>query len=232
MKYLKWIIAIPLVLLVVLFAHYTLPSRDIVRIVGTDVKRMDIGSSSLFWAAPDAGTNNNWTRDVRFINTVWPDGEPRVYRNEDTDWGWPPYFKFDSSNITAQAQDLAKKPDDVWVAVTHYGWRIKLFTIFPNAISIQQVSGPDVFLVPWFNIIFLLVLLAIAYLVFRGIRAFKRTRIDPVVADIDEFMDDFGENAGEVHAEAHKRASAAGSGFRRWFRRWFGSSGKSDRKSR
>jgi len=88
MKYLKWIVGIPLLIVVVAFLHYTLPGRDVVRIVGTDVKRMDIGSSSLFWAAPDAGTNPNWTRDVRFINTVWPDGEPRVYRNEDTDWGW------------------------------------------------------------------------------------------------------------------------------------------------
>ena len=165
MKYVKWIVGIPLVLVIVLFAHYTLPGRDVVRIVGTDVKRMDIGSSSLFWAAPDAGTNPNWTRDVRFINAVWPNGEPRVYRNEDTEWRWPPYLKFNSSNVTAQAQDLAKKDGEVWVAVTHYGWRIQLFTIFPNIISIQEVSGPNAFLIPWFNIIFFLVLAAIAYMV-------------------------------------------------------------------
>ncbi|MBN9671946.1 DUF1523 family protein [Roseibium aggregatum] len=222
MKYLKWIIGIPLVLVIVLFAHYTLPGRDVVRVVGTDVKRMDIGSSSLFWAAPDAGTNTSWTRDVRFINTVWPNGDPRVYRNEDTDWGWPPYFKFDSSNITAQAQDLVKKEGDVWVAVTHYGWRIKLFTIFPNAIDIEQVSGPDVFLIPWFNIIFFAVVLLILYLAYRTIDAFKRRRIDPVVANIDEFIDDVGENAEQARSHAQRHASAATSGFRQWFRRWFG----------
>ncbi len=221
-KYVKWIVGIPLVLVVVAFAHYTLPGRDVVRIVGTDVKRMDIGSSSLFWAAPDAGTNNNWTRDVRFINTVWPDGEPRVYRNEDTDWGWPPYFKFDSSNITARAQDLAKKKDEVWIAVTHYGWRIELFTIFPNAIDIEEVEGPDVVLIPWFNILFILVLAALALIVVRAISIFKKRRIDPLVEGIDDFMDDIGENAEQAREEAHKRANEATGGFRRWFKRWFG----------
>jgi uncharacterized protein DUF1523 len=221
-KYIKWIVGIPIVLVIVLFAHYTLPGRDVVRIVGTDVKRMDIGSSSLFWAAPDAGTNKNWTRDVRFINSVWPNGEPRVYRNEDTDWGWPPYFKFDSSNVTAQAQDLAKKEGDSWVAITHYGWRIKLFTIFPNVIDIKQVSGPDVILIPWFNLIFFLVLGVLAYLAFRAVHAFKQRRIDPVVENIDEFMDDVGENAEQARAKAEEHATAASSGFRRWFKRWFG----------
>lgn len=222
MKVIKWIIGIPLLLVVLAFAHYTLPSRDIVRIVGTDVKRMDIGSSSWFWAAPDAGTNSNWTRDVRFINTVWPDGKPRVYRNEDTDWGWPPYFKFDSSNITAQAQDLAKKPGDVWVAVTHYGWRIKLFTIFPNAISIQQVAGPDVFLIPWFNILFFIVVAAILFVAVRAITVFKRLRVDPLVDGIDDFIDDVGENAEQTHSTVKKNVNSATSGFRRWLKRWFG----------
>lgn len=222
MKVIKWIVGIPLLLIVLAFAHYTLPSRDIVRIVGTDVKRMDIGSSSWFWAAPDAGTNSSWTRDVRFINTVWPDGKPRVYRNEDTDWGWPPYFKFDSSNITAQAQDLAKKPGDVWVAVTHYGWRIKLFTIFPNAISIRQVAGPDVFLIPWFNILFFVVVAAILFVAVRAITVFKRLRVDPIVDGIDDFIDDVGENAGQTHSRVKKNVNSATSGFRRWLKRWFG----------
>lgn len=222
MRALKWIIGIPLVLILLAFTHYTLPSRDIVRIVGTDVKRMDIGSSSWFWAAPDAGTNKNWTRDVRFINTVWPNGEPRVYRNEDTDWGWPPYFKFDSSNITAQAQDLAKKDGDVWVAVTHYGWRIKLFTIFPNAISIKEVEGPDVFLIPWFNILFLAVVALILFVAARALAIFKRDHVDPIVDKVDDFVDDVSENAEQAHKTVRENATTATSGFRRWLKRWFG----------
>lgn len=220
-KYFKWIVGIPIFLVIVLFAHYTLPGRDVVRIVGTDVKRMDIGSSSWFWAAPDAGTNPNWTRDVRFVNAVWPNGEPRVYRNEDTEWSWPPYFKFDSGSVTARAQDLAQK-DDVWVAVTHYGWRIKLFTIFPNVIDIKEVEGPNVVLIPWFNLLFFLVLGVLGFLALRVVQAFKKRRIDPVVESVDEFMGDVGDNAEEARAKAEKHASAATSGFRRWLKRWFG----------
>ncbi|MXN64511.1 DUF1523 family protein [Stappia sp. GBMRC 2046] len=217
----KWVLGAPLALIFIFFAHYTLPGHDVVRIVGTDVKRMDIGASSLFWAAPDAGTNTEGTRDVRFINAVWPDGKPRVYRNEDTDWGWPPYLKFDSSSVTAQAQALAQH-DSAWVAVTHYGWRIKFFTIFPNIISIREVSGPDAIVIPWFNIAFLSTLAIIAILVFHLARAFKRNRLDPIVEGIDNLIDDLDENTSEARTHARKRASSAASGLRRWLKRWFG----------
>ena len=210
MRYIKWILGIPLVLIIILFTHYTLPGRDIVQIVGTDVKRMDIGKSSLFWASVDAGTNQYFTRDVRFINAVWPGGKPRVYRNEDTNWDWPPYLKFDSGNLTAQAQSLAKQ-DEAWVAVTHYGWRINFFTIFPNVISIKKVDGPDVFLFPWFNTFFFVMVGVLVFFVLRLLRRFKAKRIDPVLEDIDEMVDSAGENA----TEARK-------GIREYFKRWFG----------
>ncbi|MBL4852981.1 MAG: DUF1523 family protein [Robiginitomaculum sp.] len=32
--------------------------------------------------------------------------------------------------------------------MSHYGWRIKLLSMFPNAYKIREVSGPDVRLVP------------------------------------------------------------------------------------
>ena len=186
MKHLKWIFGIILVLGLILFAHYSLPGRDIVQIVGTDVTRKDIKTSSENSAQPI-------TRDVRFINAAWPNGEPRVYRNEDTGWGWPPYFKFDSSNITAQAQAYAKN-DNLWVAVTHYGWRIELFSIYPNAVKIKLVDGPDTKLIPWFNIIFFILLALLAIYIFLKIRAFKRRVIDPVIDDIDTIIDDAGED--------------------------------------
>lgn len=201
MRYAKWISGLLALLFVGLFIQYTLPGRDIVQIVGTDVKRMDIGSSALFWASPDATTNAEGTRDVRFINAVWPDGSPRVYRNEDTDWSWPPYFKFDSSNLTAQAQALAKK-ENAWVAVTHYGWRLEFFTVFPNAIGIREVSGPDATLIPWFNIAFFVVLAILLFFLFRAAQAFKRRNIDPMIENIDDMIEDIGDSADEAHAQA------------------------------
>jgi len=134
--------------------HYYLPQRDIVEVVGTDVKRMDIGKGSPFWDRPDAGTEDRTSRDVRFISTVKANGKTMVYRNEDTGWSFPFYLKFDSSDLSAKAESMTDQ-DDTWVAVTHYGWRIRLFSIFPNATKIKQVAGPDTLLIPWFNIAFL-----------------------------------------------------------------------------
>ena len=204
------------------FLHYTLPSRDIVQIVGTDVKRMDIGQYAWFWASPDANTNTNYTRDVRFINAAWPDGNPRVYRNEDTNWSWPPYLKFDSGNINARAQALAKQPETVWVAVSHYGWRIKLLSIFPNAYRIKQVDGPGAFLIPWFNIAFISTLILVFWIIFRIIRRFKNRHVDPITNQISDAADTVGEYAQSANTEL----SDKGSSIRKFFRRWFGTTHK------
>ena len=78
MRYIKWGLISLIVFTVVAFFHYSLPSRDIVRVVNTDVKRMDVGRGGWWWAEPDAGTSAHVNRDVRFINAVWPSGSPRV----------------------------------------------------------------------------------------------------------------------------------------------------------
>ena len=161
MKIIKRIFAALLILITVALIHYYLPQRDIVQIVNTDVKRMDISKGSPFWDRQDAGTDRQTTRDVRFIYTVNQNDKTRVYRNEDTGWSFPFYLKFNSSDLSAKAENLAKK-EETWVAVTHYGWRIRLFSIFPNATKVKQVKGPDVFLIPWFNIVFLLVVFGLS----------------------------------------------------------------------
>ena len=81
--------------------HYWLPDREIVRIVGTEVKRVDVESGAPFWDRADIGTNEEATRDVRFINAEKKNGRSMVFRNEDTGWGWPPYLKFDSGDVTS-----------------------------------------------------------------------------------------------------------------------------------
>jgi len=206
MKLLKWIVGLALTLGLILFAHYSLPGRDIVQIVGTDVTRKDTRDSK----QPGA---NSTTRDVRFINTVRPNGKVSVYRNEDTGWGWPPYFKFDSGNITAQAQAYARQ-ENLWVAVTHYGWRLEFFSVYPNAVKIALVDGPDARLIPWFNIAFFVVVSLLLIFIFRAILAFKRRRIDPVIEDIDIMIDDASDDM-----------AAARKSFRDWFSKLFKKSG-------
>lgn len=192
MRYVVWTIRIVLALLVFGFFHYTLPQRDIVRIVETEIRRIDFGENSIFWAAPDTGnaTTAGSSRDVRFINTVRPNGDVMVYRNEDTGWGWPPYFKLDSSNLQTEAADLVStQANPQWVVMTHYGWRTEFLSAFPNAVAVRPVDSPDVRLIPWFNIIFLTVLAAFVLWLWRLWDRFKERRIEPIVDDITIAID-------------------------------------------
>ena len=163
MRYVKWGFWLFVAALVGAVLHYTLPQRDIVRIVETEVERQDFGVNSLFWASADSGSAAApVSRDVRFIRTVQDNGDVMVYRNEDTGWIWPPYFKFDSSDLQAEAANLISTKDTPqWLIVRHYGWRSNWLTIFPNAISVRPIEDPEIQLIPWFNIIFLVILLAL-----------------------------------------------------------------------
>lgn len=211
-RWIKRILLGLVVLLVAGFLHYTLPDRDIVRIVGTDVKRTDIGSG-WFWAGVDTGTGDNQSRDVRFINAVNDRGNARVYRNEDTGWGWPPYFKFNAADLAAQAASLvSSEAAPVWVAVRHYGWRNQWFSIFPNAVSMKVVAGPDVRLIPWFNIVFLTLLLGGILAIYRFFVLWRRRRIDPTVARVGDMIEEGVDAVGDATDKQRKRLTD-------WFRR-------------
>lgn len=206
MRYVKWTILTLLVLFVLGFFHYTLPQHDIVRIVGTNTQRMDLGENSWFFAAPDAGTNaqTGGSRDVKFIQTIQSDnGRPMVYRNEDTGWGWPPYFKVNSFDIQAMATDLTStEASPKWVVMTHYGWRNQFFTIFPNAISLRQVDSPDVTIIPWVNIIIFTMLAAILFFIRRMWMQFRERTIDPALESMGDRFDDLDERADDARANA------------------------------
>ncbi|WP_339692969.1 DUF1523 family protein [Celeribacter baekdonensis] len=191
MRYVKWTLIALIVLLVGGFLHYTLPQHDIVRIVNTYEERQDIsGWTSMFWQAPDNGSTTTQNRDVQFIQAVRPNGKSIVYRNEDTGWGWPPYFKFDTANLYTEANDaISNKDTPEWVSVTHYGWRSEVLSLFPNAMGIKPVSGPDATIVPWVNIIILTFLAVVLLLIWRMLAQFRERTIDPLVEDVEDAWD-------------------------------------------
>jgi hypothetical protein len=199
-RYLKWGFWTVLILLVGGFLHYTLPQRDIVRITGTYNRLTTVGENSIFYATPDAGTGESTvTRDIRFIEAVRPNGKVIVYRNEDTGWVWPPYFKYDSSNLQAEASNLKSTADaPVWVSVTHYGWRIAWLSIYPNAVAVRTVAGPDVSLFPWVNIVILTALAFLLFMLRRMWLQFRERTIDPALEDM-----------GDAFVRADARADAA-----------------------
>lgn len=188
MVYLKWGFRIALALVVFGFLHYTLPQHDVVRVADTYEKRIDFGENSIFWAAPDVGNAvGGGNRDVFFIQTIKPNGKPMVYRNEDTGWGWPPYFKLDTSNLQAESADLKSDKDDPqWVSMTHYGWRNEFLSIYPNAVEVRAVDGPDVRIIPWVNIVILTVLALLLLMLRRMWLQFRERSIDPMLDDVGD----------------------------------------------
>lgn len=189
----KWGIRILLILIVGLFLHYTLPQHDIVRITNTYNKLTTVGANWMFYSMGDVGTGAeaSTNRDIRFIDAVFADGETvQVYRNEDTGWVWPPYFKYDSSNLQAEATNVkSTREAPEWVSVTHYGWRLAIFSIYPNAVAIRPVAGPDVTIIPWVNIIILTFLAFAVFMLRRMWLQFWERMVDPVVADAGEAWD-------------------------------------------
>ncbi|MBY6004068.1 DUF1523 family protein [Salipiger bermudensis] len=194
MRYVKWSIIVLFWALVAAFLHYTLPQHDIARITDTYEKRIDPGENSLFWSNAATGESLNVTgRDVFFIQTRLNSDKVMVYRNEDTGWGWPPYFKFDTANLQAEAADLrstAAAPQ--WVVIRHYGWRNEFLSVYPNIVSLRPVDSPDVRIIPWLNIILLTLLVAVVWALYVRWRRFRQARIDPVLDDMGDNLDEAG----------------------------------------
>ncbi len=203
--YVKWSFRILLLLLVGGFLHYTLPQHDIVRITNTYNRLTTVGSeNSWAYASPDVGTGESTvTRDIRFIEAAFPDGDVIVYRNEDTGWIWPPYFKYDSSNLQAEAGNLkSAEAAPKWVSVTHYGWRLAWLSIYPNAVAVKAVAGPDVRIVPYVNIIVLLALAFGVLMLRRMWLQFWERMVEPAVAEVGETWDGVEAQAGAAKARA------------------------------
>jgi hypothetical protein len=192
------------------FLHYTLPQHDVVRVVNTYQERQDLNDwTRIFWASPDDQATSLSNRDVQFIQTVrkksWLFGfiqresdEVMVYRNEDTGWSWPPYFKFDTASLQTEADDLRSTPENPkWAVMTHYGWRMELLSTFPNAVAIRPVESPDATIIPWFNIFFFITLIVLVMVVRAMWLQFRERTIDPALEDtrdawekVDTYADD------------------------------------------
>ena len=203
MRTLKWAFWILVVLAAGGFLTYTLPSNDIVRIVGSEVRRVEIGPNGLFWAGGEPTDPNSGNRDVKFISAVLENGKTRVYRNEDTGWRWPPYFKFDTATLQTQADDLRSTAEaPKWAVVTHYGWRNQFLSIFPNAVGIRPVAGPDVRIIPWVNIVILGGLLVLILLIRAMWRQFRERTIEPLIDEAADKWDELGDRAEAMDGKA------------------------------
>ena len=162
-----------LFVMIFLFLHFNLPRTAVVQISGTDIKRMDkaVDVKDKEDSAEKQVQAVTSTEDVRFVNSVSRKGKPMVFKNEDTGWGWPPYFKFNSADVTAEAQAFANDQGKPWVLVKYYGWRFTMFSMFPNALDLKMVHK-DYSHIPVFNIVFFIVLVTLILVARRKIQKF------------------------------------------------------------
>ena len=143
---------------------YVFPHYDVTKVTGVEVKRMD-KDGPITKSNPADGP----TRDVYFINTQNDDGKVMVYRNEDTRWSFPFYFKFGSANLQAEAQALGN--EDKTVQIKYYGWRITMFDEYRNALSVKEVTadaGADYPILAWVLYAFLLFTVFLSIQFVRG----------------------------------------------------------------
>jgi hypothetical protein len=144
MRRVVWILIVLVVLVAGAFLHYTLPRHAVVRIVGEESRLETFGFNRHFYAGRPPGTGDSLSVDVRYMQSFRPDGRELVFRNEDTGWGWPPYFKSNSADLQARARDaVSTSADPRWVAVTYYGIRSTWFSIYPNVLRLRVVDGPQ-----------------------------------------------------------------------------------------
>jgi hypothetical protein len=210
MKKLK-IVLIGFVLVVVgLSLHYLLPRVSVVEVVGVEVKRTDV----------EVGT-----RDVYMIQTRLIGGDKvRVFRNEDS---WL-YFKLNSANLQTQAAVFAREEKGTAVAIRHYGWRLPLLSMFPNATSVWPVE-PGYRHIPIFNIVILVLVLVLAFLARRGLKRASGKLSELRARHTSGSADDVSASSPSSHSRS---PSASDAGDDEWLKRDQQTSSRSDKSGR
>lgn len=131
-KYFLILVSISFFIVIGGVVNYAMPSYDETYVTGMEVRRMD-KDGVISKSNPADGE----VRDVYFLFTESEPNKVMVYRNEDTGWGLPPYFKFGSADIQAKAQAYANEKQRV--QIKYYGWRINWMNEFRNIVSIKPL---------------------------------------------------------------------------------------------
>lgn len=129
--------------------NFYAPSYEALYIKGLEVKLMDQDG-----VITKGNKANSSIQDVYFIYTEIPGSNTvKVFRNENTRWGFPFYFKFDSAELQAKAASLQSVEEKLLVQVKSYGWQINMLEKFPNIISIKAIANENELSRPWLSYI-------------------------------------------------------------------------------
>ncbi|NHA46469.1 DUF1523 family protein [Helicobacter pylori] len=176
MKLIKFVRNVVLFILTAIFlalmllVSYCMPHYSVAVISGVEVKRMNENENT-----PNNKEVKTLARDVYFVQTYDPKDKKSVtvYRNEDTRFSFPFYFKFNSADISALAQSLVNQQ----VEVQYYGWRINLFNMFPNVIFLKPLKEGAEMSKPVFSWILYALLLAGFFISARSVRTLFKGKV-------------------------------------------------------
>jgi hypothetical protein len=143
-----------------IFMDYTLPAYTLIHVTDTDTRRMDEDGNFIPKSQPTTGA----TRDVAFIYGKYAHvendpvtGEQKVVVeekrdwssiNEDTGWGYPFYFKFDTADLQANAAYLKGKA----AFAKTYGYRFQFWSWFSNTLDLVKWE-PGMWILNWLRIV-------------------------------------------------------------------------------
>lgn len=155
LKKLTFILVFLFHFILICIVNYAMPSYKALYLIGAEVKRVDQNG-----LISKENIASKMTKDVYYIYAKSPikDDKVMVFRNEDTRWGFPFYFKFNSADI--QAKSAAFGEQKSLVEVKYYGWRIQVLNKFQNLISIKKIENQNALSLPIFSYIFYLIILA------------------------------------------------------------------------
>ncbi len=184
MRVVKWVALLLVLAIVASFLGYVLPKREVVYITDAYNRFVEPGELRGVRALRGqevATTEGRMGADVLFIVGRSRDGDLWELRNEDTGFGFPPYFKFDTATLDNQAREAISSQDNPrWMIIRYYGWRIPFLSMFPNAVSMEPAPSRDVRLIPWFNIIFVTLVIAVVWAIAARVARWRQRRRDPV----------------------------------------------------
>jgi hypothetical protein len=171
-----------------IFMDYTLPAYTLIHVSDTDTRRMDEDGNFIPKSQPTTGA----TRDVAFIygkyahvETDPSTGKEKVVVeenrdwssiNEDTGWGYPFYFKFDTSDLQANAAYL--KGSSAFAKT--YAYRFQFWSWFPNTLDLVKWE-PGMWILNWLRILgmtFFAMTVAAAWFVCHKIRVAISRRVE------------------------------------------------------
>lgn len=139
----QWLRQLGVALLIFLVTTYgVLVAGSLPRTVNVYVMRVEVGVS-VDPASPHVARHGK-DGGRRYLVTQTLEGEILRFRNDNTGWSWPPYFKFNASDLAEQGSLFAQSKPPAPVALRYYGFRLGSSASYPNVVNLTLVSpGPQ-----------------------------------------------------------------------------------------